>query len=192
MAGAALSRPRTVQIRRLRGYRRVTQPHRDLRASDADREQVIEHLRRAADEGRLRIEELEDRLGRALNARTCGQLDAILIDLPPTRRALIKRPRTPVRRPRRSDLRRHTGRVGIVLRSPRRALIAGALAATAVAAPLTAGELGASGRSVRISRPDARPRPMASWLRYDLREENNPNAPHPPVYYVLKANQGEK
>jgi hypothetical protein len=169
----------------------MTQHHRDLRASDADREQVIERLRRAADEGRLRIEELEDRLGRALNARTYGQLDAILSDLPPTRGALMKRPpRTPVRRPRRFDLTRHTGRVGIVLRAPRRALIAGALAAAAVAAPLTASELAASGRSVRISRPDAR-HSNGTFL-YDWRQENNPNAPHPPVYYVLKANKGEK
>jgi hypothetical protein len=169
----------------------MSQHRRDLRASDADREQVIECLRRAADEGRLRIEELENRLDCALNARTYGQLDAILSDLPPTRRALIERPpRTPVRLPRRSELTRHTGRVGIVLRSPRRALIAGALAAAAVAAPLTAGELAPAGRSVPISRPDAR-HSNGTFL-YDWREENNPNAPHPPVYYVLRANKGEK
>jgi hypothetical protein len=77
-----------------------------------------------------------------------------------------------------------------VLRSPRRALIAGALAATAVASPFTAGERAASGRSVRISRPNAQNN-NGTFL-YDWREENNSNAPHPPVYYVIRANKGEK
>jgi hypothetical protein len=78
----------------------MTQRQHDLRASYADREQVLERLRRAAEEGRLRIDELEDRLSHALNARTHGQLDAILIDLAATKRTLIKHPtRTPVRLP---------------------------------------------------------------------------------------------
>jgi hypothetical protein len=37
-----------------------------------------------------------------------------------------------------------------------------------------------------------RPRDPLPGYQYDLREENNPNAPHPPIYYVLKANEGEK
>jgi hypothetical protein len=53
-----------------------------LRASDADRDRVIERLRRAAAEGRLLTEELEQRLEAALSARTYGQLDALLADLP--------------------------------------------------------------------------------------------------------------
>lgn len=53
-----------------------------LRASDADREQVTGRLRRAATEGRLDADELEDRLGAALAARTYGELDALLADLP--------------------------------------------------------------------------------------------------------------
>lgn len=66
-----------------------------LRAADSDRESVAEHLRRAAGEGRLCTEELEDRIGAALSARTYGQLDALVSDLP---RAGESSPR---RRPRR-------------------------------------------------------------------------------------------
>jgi hypothetical protein len=53
-----------------------------LRASDADRDRVIERLRQAGAEGRLLTEELEHRLEAALSARTYGQLDALLADLP--------------------------------------------------------------------------------------------------------------
>ena len=53
-----------------------------LRAADADREQVGERLRRAAAEGRLLTDELEERLGAALSAKTYGELDAIVADLP--------------------------------------------------------------------------------------------------------------
>lgn len=53
-----------------------------LRASDADREYVAERLRNAAGEGRLLAEELEHRLGAALSARTYGELDAVVADLP--------------------------------------------------------------------------------------------------------------
>jgi|SRR5579872_1817579 len=53
-----------------------------LRASDQDREHVAERLRRAAAEGRLLAEEFEHRLGRALRARTYGELDQLVSDLP--------------------------------------------------------------------------------------------------------------
>lgn len=53
-----------------------------LRASDADREAVAERLRHAAVEGRLEPEELEDRLHAALRARTYGDLERLLADLP--------------------------------------------------------------------------------------------------------------
>jgi Domain of unknown function (DUF1707) len=54
----------------------------ELRASDAEREAVAERLRRAAGEGRLDPEELEERLGRAYAARTRRDLDALVADLP--------------------------------------------------------------------------------------------------------------
>jgi Domain of unknown function (DUF1707) len=53
-----------------------------LRASDADREQVADRLRHAATEGRLHDDELEERLGAALSARTYGELAALVVDLP--------------------------------------------------------------------------------------------------------------
>jgi hypothetical protein len=59
-----------------------------LRASDADREQVAERLRQATAEGRLVAEELEERLEAVFAARTYGELDAVVADLPgaPARR----------------------------------------------------------------------------------------------------------
>ena len=53
-----------------------------LRASDADRDAVAERLRQAAVEGRLDADELEQRLHTALRARTYGELDRLLRDLP--------------------------------------------------------------------------------------------------------------
>ncbi len=57
-----------------------------IRASDAEREQVADRLRRAAADGRLLATELEHRLGLALRARTLGELDALVADLPGARR----------------------------------------------------------------------------------------------------------
>jgi hypothetical protein len=64
-----------------------------LRASDADRDAIAERLRRAAVEGRLQPEELEERLHAALRARTYGDLEELVADLPqpPVR---WERPRT--------------------------------------------------------------------------------------------------
>ena len=53
-----------------------------LRASDADREQVAERLRHAAGEGRILAEELEERLEAVFSARTYGELDPVVADLP--------------------------------------------------------------------------------------------------------------
>ncbi len=66
-----------------------------LRASDADRERIVERLRHAAAEGRLLAEELEERLGRAFAARTYGELDVLVADLPGQ---VQRRPTGPVRR----------------------------------------------------------------------------------------------
>jgi Flp pilus assembly protein TadB len=68
-----------------------------LRASDADREHIAERLRHAAAEGRLLAEELEERLGKAFKARTYGELDAVVADLPPNR--VAPRPAAPMARP---------------------------------------------------------------------------------------------
>lgn len=56
-----------------------------LRASHADRDAVVEQLRVAAGDGRLTAEELDERLGVALAARTYAELAALTADLPATR-----------------------------------------------------------------------------------------------------------
>jgi hypothetical protein len=61
----------------------------ELRASHADRDQVVELLRVAAGDGRLSPEELDDRLERALNARTYTELALLTTDLPATPGALV-------------------------------------------------------------------------------------------------------
>lgn len=53
-----------------------------LRASDEDRERIADRLRRATAEGRLHAHELEERLAKALRARTYGELDDVVCDLP--------------------------------------------------------------------------------------------------------------
>lgn len=55
-------------------------PH--LRAGDADRERVVERLRRHVGEGRLTLDEFSDRAAAAYRARTLGELSALTGDLP--------------------------------------------------------------------------------------------------------------
>ncbi|NGO77262.1 DUF1707 domain-containing protein [Streptomyces sp. YC504] len=54
----------------------------ELRASDADRERVAEVLRDALAEGRLDMEEFEERLDSVYKARTYGDLEPLTRDLP--------------------------------------------------------------------------------------------------------------
>jgi hypothetical protein len=68
---------------------------KDLRASDADRDHVVSLLHKAATEGRIAAEELEQRVSTALKARTYGELEATVADLPGGR---VRRPaRKPAR-----------------------------------------------------------------------------------------------
>src|SRR3954447_17921842 len=53
----------------------------ERRASDADRERTAELLRRAAGEGRLTLEELEERLHSTYEARTHGDLERLTADV---------------------------------------------------------------------------------------------------------------
>lgn len=69
-----------------------------LRASDADREEIVTRLHKAATEGRIASDELEQRVAAALKARTYADLDATVADLP----------RQPSRRPGRDVRRRPT------------------------------------------------------------------------------------
>ena len=57
----------------------------ELRVSDADRERIAERLRLAAGEGRITADELEERLERAFGARTAGELEPLVADLPTSR-----------------------------------------------------------------------------------------------------------
>ncbi|MEV8453748.1 DUF1707 domain-containing protein [Streptomyces sp. NPDC052095] len=54
-----------------------------MRASDADREAVVEQLREAAAEGRIDLDELDTRLGQALAAKTYADLAPLTEDLVP-------------------------------------------------------------------------------------------------------------
>ena len=54
----------------------------EVRASDAERERAADVLRRAAGEGRLTVEELDERLDAAYAARTRSQLDELVRDVP--------------------------------------------------------------------------------------------------------------
>jgi Domain of unknown function (DUF1707) len=53
-----------------------------LRASHEDRDKVVEQLRLAGGDGRLDAQELDERVGAALVARTYGELAALVTDLP--------------------------------------------------------------------------------------------------------------
>lgn len=59
-------------------------PAAEMRASDADRDAVLSDLSEHFQAGRLTHEEFEDRAGRALAARTWGELKDLLRDLPST------------------------------------------------------------------------------------------------------------
>jgi len=72
-----------------------------LRASDADREEIVSRLHKAATEGRIAPDELEQRVTAALTARTYSELDATVADLP-------RQPARPPRGPRREVRRRST------------------------------------------------------------------------------------
>jgi Domain of unknown function (DUF1707) len=100
-------------------------PHPELRASDADRERVVEFLREQAGVGRLTPDELDERIGAALKSVTVGDLDRLIADLP--------------RRPPRSAPRR---RMQPARREPGHALLPlGVFALLALAAPPLVGGL---------------------------------------------------
>lgn len=53
------------------------------RAADADREATSERLRRHHAEGRLDAEEFQERIDRCYQAKTVGELEQLVTDLPP-------------------------------------------------------------------------------------------------------------
>ncbi|GIH12208.1 DUF1707 SHOCT-like domain-containing protein [Rugosimonospora africana] len=62
----------------------VAEGRDDLRAADSDRQFVADRLRTALNEGRLDLSEYDERLQRAYAAKTYGELDRVLDDLPRT------------------------------------------------------------------------------------------------------------
>ena len=55
-----------------------------IRASDADRDRIAAALREHLAAGRLTIEEFDERLDKAYAAKTLGELDKVMADLPGT------------------------------------------------------------------------------------------------------------
>ena len=101
-------------------------PAREFLASHEDRDQVVELLRMAAGDGRLSADELDQRLERALSARTYGELAALTKDLPATPGSATVEPKDLVRIeagsgstrrdgrwvvPRRMEIRIHSGSI---------------------------------------------------------------------------------
>jgi hypothetical protein len=66
-----------------------------MRASDADRQEVIERLRSALDEGRLKMDEYLERMGLASEAVTYGDLAPLYADLPETGPVARREPGAP-------------------------------------------------------------------------------------------------
>lgn len=60
----------------------MTDPSREIRVSDSDRQAAADRLRAALNEGRLPVAEYDDRLGRLYKAVTYGELANLFVDLP--------------------------------------------------------------------------------------------------------------
>ena len=78
----------------------VTQDHpaSSLRLSDADRDRAVAELSEHFQAGRLAADELDDRVGQALQARTAADLAPLFADLPGKRPAVTapgSRPASP-------------------------------------------------------------------------------------------------
>jgi hypothetical protein len=65
---------------------------RNMRASDADRERVADVLREAAGDGRLTMDELDERLDAVFAAKTYAELEPITHDLPGTGTSYVPAP----------------------------------------------------------------------------------------------------
>jgi len=122
----------------------ATGSHGRIRASDDDRERVLDMVKAAFVQGRLNKAELEARLGQTLGSRTWAELASVTADLPswPIARPPAKPVRSPSRRP-----------MSMVVRP-----VAGALTAVAV---LTL--VGIGGMAVRASPDEQACRIFYGW-----------------------------
>jgi len=93
--------------------RRSSQADPNMRVSHAERTEVADRLSKHYGDGRLDEEEFNERLDRAMNAKTRADLDGLLADLPP---GAQEQPEPPVvREPRRHPLARIAFLVLVVL-----------------------------------------------------------------------------
>jgi DUF1707 SHOCT-like domain len=63
-------------------WERIAGPDPNIRAADADRERAADRLRKGHSEGRLDMTEFQERLERCYEAKTMGELRALVRDLP--------------------------------------------------------------------------------------------------------------
>jgi hypothetical protein len=79
----------------------VAERREDLRAADVDRQFVADLLKSALNEGRLSLHEYDERLQETYAARTYGDLDKLLVDLPRADKSQVVplAPQAPVRGP---------------------------------------------------------------------------------------------
>ena len=63
-----------------------------MRASDDDRQRVVDRLQAALEDGRLKLEEFTERVGLAYEAVTYGDLATLHADLPPASPQAVPRP----------------------------------------------------------------------------------------------------
>jgi hypothetical protein len=89
---------------RVPGWTDLGRPGYDLRIGDAERDATIAALREHFAAGRLTLDELTERIDGALAAKTQGQIDALIADLPRLRE---QRPPARVSHPEPSDTGRY-------------------------------------------------------------------------------------
>ncbi|HTF09590.1 MAG TPA: DUF1707 domain-containing protein [Asanoa sp.] len=88
-SGEPRKRSQSVRFRPRRGDRLTL----DTRASDADRQRVVEQLQKHTAVGRLTLDEFTDRVGVVYNADTLADLARVTSDLPapPEKPAAVRR-----------------------------------------------------------------------------------------------------
>jgi Domain of unknown function (DUF1707) len=77
-------------------------PRDQMRAADEDRERTAARLRQALEEGRLTLDEVDQRLVDVYASKTFGDLDRVVADLPqltPVERSQVVPAASPVRMP---------------------------------------------------------------------------------------------
>lgn len=150
-----------------------------LRASDADREQTVSRLHKAATEGRIAPEELEQRVSTALKARTYGELDATVADLP----------RDPVHRSRQPSRRRGAGGWALATVRANPLLLVFALPVLAVTAAMMVAMLVVWAVTMVVilvlgGRPRGPRGPRGPWMYTRQRRGYAPPRRHPRSYWA--------